>query len=265
MEIAGEVVAVGGNVRRWKVGDRLCALLSGGGYAQYATAHEGLCLAIPPHLSMVEAAVLPEAIVTVWANVFETAGLSPGETILVHGGASGIGTTAIQMVKLHGAKIFVTAATDEKISACRKLGADLAINYKTEDFVSVVDRETAGRGVDVVLDMVGGDYIVRNLACLAQHGRHVSIATQKGREATIDLRLVMQKQLTLTGSTLRGRNVGQKARLVREVEGKVWPWVTSGAFKPLIYMVYPIKNAAGAHKMMESGAHIGKIALEVAG
>jgi NADPH2:quinone reductase len=264
MEVAGEIAVTGNKVSRWKVGDKICALLTGGGYAEYAVAPEGQCLPAPPNLSMAEAAALPEAIVTVWANLFETAALKSGETALVHGGSSGIGTTAIQMVKLSGAKIFVTAGSDEKCAACKKLGADLAINYKKEDFVAVIERETSGRGADAVLDMVGGDYVLRNLAALAPFGRHVSIAAQQGRQATIDIALVMQKRLVITGSTLRARSKEEKARLMHDVEKNIWPWVISGAFKPLIYKVYPIKNAAEAHKVMESGAHIGKIVLEVA-
>jgi NADPH:quinone reductase len=264
MEVSGEILALGTKASRWKIGDKVCALLAAGGYAEYAVAPEGQCLPVPSNISMTEAAVLPEALITVWANLFESGALKPGETALVHGGSSGIGTTAIQMVKLFGAKIFVTVGTNEKAEACKKLGADLVINYKTEDFVTVIERATNKRGVDVVLDMVGGDYIARNLLALAPLGRHVSIATQQGKPSTIDMRLVMQKRLTITGSTLRSRSGGEKARLVHEIEKQVWPWVVSDALKPLIHHAYPIKNVAEAHKMMESSAHIGKIALEVA-
>ena len=261
MEVSGTVA--GGDMKRFKPGNRVCALLSAGGYAEYVAVPEGQCLPLPDDISFTEGAALPECIATVWANVFDTAALKPGETLLVHGGSSGIGTTAIQMAKLFGAKIFVTAGSDEKCDACKKLGADLAINYKNEDFVEAVARVTNGAGVNVVLDMVGGDYIARNLAALAPFGRHVSIATQQGRSATIDLRDVMMKRLTITGSTLRTRSPAEKARLIAEVEKNIWPWVLKHSLKPLIYRVFQIKNAGEAHKMMESGAHIGKMVLEV--
>jgi len=264
MEVSGAIAALGPNVKRWKVGDKVCALLSGGGYAEYVAVPEGQCLPAPANLSLTEAAALPECIVTVWANVFEIAALKPGETILVHGGSSGIGTTAIQMAKILGAKIFVTVGSEAKAEACRKLGVDLVINYKTEDFAAAVLSATNNCGVDIVLDMVGGDYLARNLSALAPFGRHVSIATQQGSKANVDLRPIMQKRLIVTGSTLRGRAAEEKARLVQEVEAKVWPWVISGQLKPLIYKVFPIKNATEAHKVMETGAHIGKIVLEVA-
>ncbi len=263
MEVAGEVAAIGANVKRWKVGDKICALLSGGGYAEYVAAPEGHCLPVPKNLSLTEAAALPEAVVTVWANIFEAGGLQPGQIVLAHGGSSGIGTTAIQMVKAFGVKIFVTAGTDEKCAACLKLGADLAINYKKEDFVAVIEQANGKRGIDVVLDMVGGDYVPRNLSVLAAGGRHVSIAVQSGKQATVDLWHIMRKRLVVTGSTLRHRSPEEKARLVRAVEEKVWVWVEQVKVKPLIYKKYPIKEAAEAHKMMESGAHIGKIVLEV--
>ncbi len=264
MEVSGEVVATAPDVQRWKVGDKVCALLSGGGYAEYVAAPEGQCLPLPQNISMIEAASLMETIVTVWANVFETAGLRKDETILVHGGSSGIGITAIQLAKIFGAKIFVTAGNDEKCFACQSLGADLAINYHDEDFVSAIMTATNKRGVDVVLDMIGGDYVTRNLSVLAPFGRHVSIATQKGSSVTVDMRQIMQKRLTLTGSTLRARPGEEKARLVREVEQNIWPLVEEKRFKSLIYQVVPIKNASEAHKVMESSAHIGKIILEVA-
>jgi NADPH2:quinone reductase len=264
LEVAGEVVAAGAKVTRWKTGDKVCALLTGGGYAEYAVAPAGQCLPIPSHLSMIEATALPEALITVYANLFVAAAMQPGETVLVHGGASGVGTAAIQMLKLSGAKIFVTAGSDEKCAACRKLGADLAINYDAEDFVAAVERETSGRGVDIVLDMIGGDYVLRNLAALAPLGRHISISTQHGKTATVDLRLVMQKRLIMTGGTFRSRPKAEKIKYLTEMEDKIWPWVASGALKPLIYKTWPIKNAVEAHKMMESGVYIGKIVLEVA-
>jgi putative PIG3 family NAD(P)H quinone oxidoreductase len=264
MEVSGVIAALGKGVTRWKIGDKVCALLAGGGYAEYVPSPEGQCLPVPENISLIEAAALPEAVCTVFVNVFEAGRLAPDETVLVHGGASGIGTTAIQMVKAFGAKIFITAGDDEKCVACKKLGADLAINYKSEDFVAAIMRATGARGVDVVLDMIGGDYVARNLAALAPFGRHVSISTQRGKSATIDLRDVMQKRLILTGSTLRHRPREEKARLLRAVEEKAWPWVAQGRLKPLIFKTFAIKNAVDAHKMMESGAHIGKIVLEVA-
>jgi len=264
MEVSGEIVALGSGVTGWKIGDKVCALLSAGGYAEYVTVPTGQCLPVPSNLSMLEAAALPEALVTVWANIFEAGGLKAGETVLVHGGSSGIGTTAIQMIKLFGARIIVTVGSDDKAEICRKLGADLAINYKTEDFVAAIAHATHGQGVNIVLDMVGGDYVNRNLAALAPLGRHVSIATQQGRLAPVDLRLVMQKRLLLTGSTLRGRSSEEKARLIGEIMTNMWPWVAEGRLKPLIFDKYPIKNAAEAHKVMESGAHFGKMVLEVA-
>jgi putative PIG3 family NAD(P)H quinone oxidoreductase len=262
MEVSGEIVALGSGVKRWKVGDKICALLAGGGYAEYAAASETQCLPAPKNLSLAEAAALPECVVTVWANLFEAGNLQPGQTALVHGGSSGIGTTAIQMAKAFGARIFITAGSDEKCDACKKLGADLAINYKREDFVGIIKRETKDRGVDVVLDMVGGDYVARNLSILAPQGRHVSIAVQSGKQATVDIWHIMRKQLIVTGSTLRHRAASEKARLMRAVEEKIWSHIKKGSVKPLIYNTFPMRNAADAHKLMESGAHIGKIVLE---
>jgi putative PIG3 family NAD(P)H quinone oxidoreductase len=263
LEVAGEVASAGENVKRWQAGDKICALLAGGGYAEYATAPEGQCLPAPAHLSLIESAALPECIITVWANLFEAGGLRAGATALVHGGASGIGTFAIQMAKAAGASIFVTAGSEEKCEACRRLGADLAINYKKEDFVTAIEKATRKRGVDIVLDMAGGDYVARNLSVLAEGGRHVSIAVQGGKQATVDIWRIMRERLILTGSTLRHRPPEEKARLARAAEEKTWPWLAEAMIKPLIYKTFPIKNAAAAHKMMESGAHIGKIVLEV--
>lgn len=263
LEVAGEITGVGSDVKRWKTGDKVCALLAGGGYAEYAVASAAHCLPVPENLSMTEAAVLPEAVATVWTNVFEAGRLQPNETLFVHGGSSGIGTTAIRLAKLHGARVVVTAGSDEKAAACLRLGADIAINYKTHDFVEEVTRQTGN--VNVVLDMLGGDSINRNLQILAPMGRHISIATQQGRTASVDLRLVMMKRLWLTGSTLRARSDAEKARLIAEIEVKAWPWVREGQLKPLIFKTWPIKNAAEAHKVMESSAHIGKMALEVTG
>jgi putative PIG3 family NAD(P)H quinone oxidoreductase len=264
LEVAGEIAAVGDGVARWKIGDKVCALLAGGGYAEFVAVPAGQCLLIPDGISMREAAALPEAVATVWANLFEAGALKAGEVVLVHGGSSGIGTTAIQLAKLAGAKIFVSVGREEKAEACRALGADLVINYASEDFVAAVLKATGNKGVDVVLDMVGGDYINRNLTALASFGRHVSIATQAGRVAGVDFRLIMQKRLVITGSTLRARPIEEKARLIAEIEKKAWVWVAERRLKPLIRHFYPIKSVVEAHKMMESGKQIGKMVLEVA-
>lgn len=263
MEVAGTIAALGSDSQRWKIGDKVCALLTGGGYAEYVSAPDTHCLPVPENLSLGEAAALPEAAVTIYANIFDSANLKPGETALIHGGSSGIGTMAIQMIKAMGAKVFVTVGTAEKAVFCRKLGADLVVDYKQEDFVAAVKAATSMRGVDVVLDMVGGSYVNRNLESLAPCGRHISIATQNGAKAEIDIRLIMQKRLTLTGSTMRGRNRAEKACLLAKVESKIWPLIEAGKIKPVIYQLFPIKNAAEAHKVMESGAHMGKIVLEV--
>jgi putative PIG3 family NAD(P)H quinone oxidoreductase len=263
MEVSGTVAALGTGIQKWKIGDKVCALLAGGGYAEYVAAPEGHCLPIPSGISLKEAAALPEAVVTVYANLFEGAGVKAGETVLLHGGASGIGTMAVQMLKAFGARVFVTVGNAQKADFCRKLGADLAIDYKQEDFTAAVKAATNQRGVDIVLDMVGGSYINRNLQALAPFGRHVSIATQAGSMAEVDIRLIMQKRLILTGSTMRGRDSAEKARLIAEIEAKIWPLIASGKIKPVIYQSFPLKNAAEAHKVMESSAHIGKITLEV--
>jgi NADPH:quinone reductase len=264
MEASGVVAAVGANVKRWKVGDKVCALLAGGGYAEYVAVPEGPCLPLPSNITLAQGAALPEAIFTVWANLFESGALKSGETVLIHGGAGGIGSMAIQMAKALGARVITTVSSAEKAEACRKLGADHIINYKESDFVEAVLRDTGKKGVDIVLDILGGDYVARNLSVLVPMGRHVSIATQSGGTAQVDMREVMKKRLTITGSTLRGRSLEEKARLAREIEAMAWGWIASGKVKPLIYKTYPIKNAVEAHKLMESGAHIGKITLEVA-
>ena len=264
MEIAGEIVALGEGVARWKIGDRICAIVEGGGYAGYVAVAATQCLPVPAGLTLIQAAALPEAATTVWANLFEAGRLRAGETALVHGGASGIGTMAIQMAKAMGAIIFVTVRDDIKAEACDKLGADFVINYSDQDFTEVVRFTTGGSGVDVVLDMVGGDYVPRNLSILAHGGRHVSIATQQGRKVEIDLREIMMRQLVITGSTLRSRSREEKARLAQEIEAKIWPLVEKSVINPLIYKVVPINNVGEAHKVMESGQHIGKIILEVA-
>jgi NADPH2:quinone reductase len=264
LEIAGEVVALGAGVRRWRVGDRVCALVAGGGYAQYAVAHESHCLPAPAGLSLAEAAALPETVFTVWHNVFERGALKAGETLLVHGGASGIGTTAIQLAKAFGATVIATAAGPEKGAACRRLGADLAIDYREQDFVAETKAFTGGRGADVILDMVGGDYIGRNYEAAADQGRIVQIAFLRGPKADVDFRRLMLKRLTHTGSTLRPRSVEEKAAIAQAVEAKVWPLLAQGRCKPVMFASFPLVEAASAHALMESNAHIGKIVLDVA-
>ncbi|MSO68019.1 MAG: NAD(P)H-quinone oxidoreductase [Pseudolabrys sp.] len=260
LEIAGEVVALGPNVKRWKAGDRVMALVIGGGYAEYAVAHASHALPVNA-LPMIEAAAIPETFLTVWHNVFERGSLKPGETLLVHGGSSGIGTTAIQLAKQFGARVIVTAGSEEKCAACRKLGADTAINYKTEDFVAATKAATGDKGADVILDMVGGDYIARNYEAAAVEGRIVQIAFQGSPKATVDFRRVMLKRLHHTGSTLRSRSVTDKGAIARAVEDNALPWLASGKIKPVIFRTFPLKEAAAAHALMESSAHIGKIVL----
>jgi NADPH:quinone reductase len=265
MEIAGTVVAVGEGVPREMLGQPVCALIAGGAYAEYAVAPAGTCLTVPPALAMVEAAALPEALFTVWTNVFERAYASEGDWILVHGGTSGIGTMAIQLANLFGLTIIVTAGSDEKCAAAKRIGADHAINYKTEDFVARVREITGGRGVNVVLDMVGGDYVPRNLQCMAEEGRHVSIAVQGGAQATIPIFEMMRKRLTLTGSTLRPRSVAFKTMVADELHRTVWPFVEQGRLKPVIDATFPLAQAADAHRRMEAGDHVGKIVLVMGG
>lgn len=258
LEVSGTVEAVGSGVTRWHEGDEVCALLAGGGYATYAIAHEGSALPAPKKLSLTEAAALPETVFTVWANVFEAAGLKPKERLLVHGGASGIGTTAIQMAKAYGARVYATAGDDAKVKLCEQLGADRGINYKTEDFEAVV-RDLGG--ADVVLDMVGGPYVQKNLNVLNDDGRCVVIAFLQGPHADLNLMRLMLKRLTLTGSTLRSRSHEEKARIAREVERVVWPWIEAGKLKPVIDSTFPLADAEGAHARLQSGAHAGKIVL----
>lgn len=261
MEVSGTVVALGQGVPREMLGQKLCALISGGAYAEYAVAPAGQCLPVPPALTMVEAAAMPETLFTVWTNVFERGYAVEGETILIHGGTSGIGTMAIALARLFGLTSIVTAGSDAKCAAARGIGADHAINYRTEDFVARVAEITADRGVDIVLDMVGGDYVPRNLRCLAEDGRHVSIAVQRGAEATIPLWQVMRKRLTLTGSTLRARSVAFKSLVADEIARTVWPLVAEGQLKPVIDTSFPLAQAADAHRRMEAGDHVGKIVL----
>ena len=261
LEVAGEVIATGPDVRDPAVGARVCALVAGGGYAQYSVAPAVQCLPVPGPLTLEEAAALPETFFTVWLNVFERARLQPGETLLVHGGSSGIGTTAILLGKAFAARVIVTAGTAAKCAACRELGAELAINYRETDFVEATLRATDGKGADVILDMVGGDYVARNVAAAALEGRIALIATQGGVKAEIDLRQMMSKRITLTASTLRPQSVQNKGRLARALRERVWPLFASKGLKPVIHARFPLTDAAGAHKLMESDTHIGKIVL----
>jgi NADPH2:quinone reductase len=263
LEVAGEVVAVGPGATRHKVGDKVMSLVAGGGYAQYAIAQDAQAMAVPPSLSMLEAGAIPETLMTVWHNVFERGRLQPGETLLVHGGSSGIGTMAIQLAKAFGAKVIVTVGSKEKADACLKLGADRAINYKTEDFVVEVKAATNGAGANVILDMVGGDYIERNYDAAAVEGRVVQIATLGGPKATVNFAKLMVKRLTHTGSTLRPRSNTDKAAMVSAIENKVMPLLREGRIKPLMDSTYPLEKAADAHRRMESSEHIGKIVLSV--
>ncbi|HMA56189.1 MAG TPA: NAD(P)H-quinone oxidoreductase [Pseudolabrys sp.] len=262
LEIAGEIVALGSGVKRWKIGDRVMALVVGGGYAEYCLAHEGHALPVST-LSMVEAAAIPETFLTVWHNAFERGGLKSGETLLVHGGSSGIGTTAIQLAKAFGARVITTAGSQEKCDACRKLGADVAVNYKTEDFVAATKAATNDKGAEVIMDMVGGDYIARNYEAAAVEGRIVQIAFQGSPKATVDFRRIMLKRLHHTGSTLRSRSIADKGAIARAVEDNVLPLLAAGKVKPVIYKTFPLNDAAAAHALMESSTHIGKIVLTV--
>ena len=263
LELAGVVVAIGEGVTRWSASDHVTALVSGGGYATYCIAHESHALPIPAGLSEIEAAGVPETFFTVWSNLFDRAGLRNGETVLVHGGTSGIGTTAIQLAKAFGARVIATAGSDEKCEACRKLGADHAINYKTQDFVAETKSATDGKGANVVLDIVGGDYIERNYEAAAVDGRILQIAFQGTPKATVDFRRLMLKRLTHTGSTLRARPVPEKAAIARAIETNVWPLLAAGRVKPVIFRTFPLAEAAAAHALMESSTHVGKIVLTV--
>ncbi|MBA4224241.1 MAG: NAD(P)H-quinone oxidoreductase [Methylobacterium sp.] len=263
LEIAGRIVALGEGVSRYEIGDQVCALVAGGGYAEYAVVHEDNALPIPAGLSLEEAGAIPETYFTVWTNVFQRGGLKKGESFMVHGGTSGIGTTAIQLAKAFGATVLATAGSDDKCAACRELGADHAINYRTEDFVAAAKAATGGRGVNLILDMVGGDYINRNYDAAAESGRIVQIAFLNGPKAEVNFSRLMLKRLTHTGSTLRPRTIAEKAAIARELEEKVWPLLTEGRCKPVIHARFPLAQAAEAHRLMESNAHIGKIVLTV--
>ncbi len=261
LELAGIVAEVGADVTRWKIGDKVCALVIGGAYAEYCPAPEGQCLPVPDGLSFAEAASLPETFFTVWSNVFDRAHLQPGESLLVHGGSSGIGVTAIQMAKALGSTVYVTAGSDEKCNFCEELGADKAINYKTEDFGEAIYKLTNGKGVDVILDMIGGDYTPVNIKSLANDGRLVMINAIKGSKVEINLSEVMRKRLLITGSTLRARDVAIKSAIAKKLEEHIWPLLASGQIKPIIYKTFAAEDAAKAHELMESSEHMGKIVI----
>jgi putative PIG3 family NAD(P)H quinone oxidoreductase len=263
LEIAGEVVASGGQTGPWKVGDKLCALVAGGGYAEYCLAPAPQCLPIPRGLDLIQAAAIPETFFTVWTNLFERGALKPGEVLLVHGGTSGIGTTAIQLAAQLGSRVIATAGGADKAAACRSLGAERAVDYRREDFVAAVMEATQGKGANVILDMVGGDYFARNLKCLAVEGRIVQIAFLKGSKVELDLGPLMVKRQTLTGSTLRPRSVAEKGAIAQALKDRVWPLIEAGRVQPILYKTFPLAEAPAAHRLMESSAHIGKIVLTV--
>ena len=263
LEIAGEIVALGPKVTGKSVGDAVTALLPGGGYAAYAVAAAPLCLPVPQGISMVEAAAIPETFFTVWTNLFDRGRCKPGETVLIHGGTSGIGTTAIQLAAAWGARVFATAGSDDKARACERLGAVRGINYRTEDFVEVIRAQTGGKGVDVILDMVAGSYVPRNLDIAALEGRVVVISLLGGSRAEINMGLILTKRLTLTGSTLRARTVAQKAEVADAVHKHIWPLLSAGRVRPVIHATFPLAEAAEAHRLMETSNHIGKIVLTI--
>lgn len=263
LEVAGHIAGRGDGVVQWQEGEAVCALVTGGGYAEYCVAPQSQCLRLPSRLTLIEAAAVPETFFTVWTNVFERGGLQRGETLLVHGGTSGIGTTAIQLAVAFGARVFATAGSDAKVEACHKLGAALAVNYRTTDWVDAFKRATDNRGVDVVLDMVGGAYVTRNLEVLAVEGRLVQIAFLESSKVELDLMPVMRRRLTITGSTLRPRSPEEKGAIARALAAQVWPLFESGAITPVIHAQFPLERAADAHRMMEESRHIGKIVLTV--
>ena len=261
LEVAGVVAALGADVRGWKVGDPICALLAGGGYAEFANVPQEQCLPIPMGFTAIQAAALPETFFTVWTNVFQRGHLTAGETILIHGGTSGIGTTAIQLAKAFGAQVMTTAGSDEKCEAAKNLGADYAFNYRTVDWVAAAKEANGGNGLEIILDMVGGDYIGRNLDLLAFEGRLIQIAFLKSARAELDFSVMMRKRLWITGSTLRPRTPAQKGAVAREVFEHVWPLLEKGTVAPVIHQVFPLADAAAAHRVMEAGTHIGKLVL----
>lgn len=263
LEVAGTIIALGAQVTGWKIGDEVCALVTGGGYAEFVNAPAVQCLPVPGGLTLEQAASLPETFFTVWINVFQRSGLKNDESLLIQGGSSGIGVTAIQMARAFGHRVFVTAGTAEKCAQCEKLGATRAINYRTEDFVAIIKDLTAGRGVDVILDMVGGDYVPRELACLADDGRLSLIAFLGGSKTSLDMTDILRRRLTITGSTLRPRPIEVKAGIARALREKVWPLIESGKIRPVIYRTFALDDAAAAHALMESSEHVGKIMLRV--
>ncbi|MBS0054551.1 NAD(P)H-quinone oxidoreductase [Yersinia sp. Marseille-Q3913] len=264
LEVAGEVVATAADVSRFKIGDRVCGLIAGGGYAQYCVIHETNALQIPDSLTDIEAAALPETFFTVWTNLFQRGHFTAGETVLIHGGSSGIGTTAILLSKAFGAKtVIVTVGSEEKRQACLTLGADIAINYHTQDFVAETKRATSGKGVDVIVDLIAGDYVARNYEAAAMNGRIIQIGTQNGNVKNLNLMLMLLKRLTHTGSTLRSRSVAEKALIAKELEQQVWPLLSESKMKPQIFRTFPLEEASKAHELMESSSHIGKIVLTV--
>jgi NADPH2:quinone reductase len=263
LEVAGEIVAIADDVTDWKVGDKVMALVAGGGYAEYCVAPAPQVLPIPAGFDMIQAAAVPETFFTVWTNVFERGALKAGETFLVHGGSSGIGTTAIQLAHQFGARVIATVGSDEKAQACRDLGADLVVNYRTQDFVAEVLQATQKKGADLILDMVGGEYINRNLACLAMDGRLVMIAFLQGAKAEVNFAQVMMKRQTITGSTLRPRSIAQKGAIAAALKAQVWPLMAAGKVKPVLYRTFPLAEAAEAHRLMESSTHTGKIVLKI--
>jgi NADPH:quinone reductase len=263
LEIAGEIAALGPKVYGWSVGDKVTALLPGGGYAEYAVAAAPLCLPVPRGISLVEAAAIPETFFTVWTNLFDRGRCQTGDTVLIHGGTSGIGTTAIQLAVAWGARVFATAGSDDKARACERFGAIRGINYRTEDFVEVMRTETGGKGVDVILDMVAGNYVARNLEIASLEGRIVVISLLGGSRAEINMSMILSKRLTLTGSTLRARTVAQKAAVADAVRKNVWPLLEAGRVRPVIHATFPLTQASEAHRLMETSNHIGKIVLTV--
>jgi NADPH2:quinone reductase len=262
LEVSGTIASCGPGAARWHEGDEVCALVSGGGYAEYCVAPDVQCLPIPSNVDVASAAGMPETFFTVWTNVFDRGRLRAGELFLVHGGASGIGTTAIQMARALGARVFATAGSDEKCVACERLGAERAINYRTEEFAATLMSLTGGNGIDVILDMVGGPYFARNIDLLALEGRLLQIAVLHGAKAEINLVRLLRQRITITGSTLRSRSVEEKGAIANAVEKAVWPLVEAGKIRPIVYATFPLKQAAEAHRLMESGSHIGKILLK---
>ncbi|HEY2152971.1 MAG TPA: NAD(P)H-quinone oxidoreductase [Vicinamibacterales bacterium] len=261
LEIAGTIEQRGEGVTEWKIGDRVCALVAGGGYAEYCVAPTPQCLPVPRGLDFVVAAAIPETYFTVWTNVFQRGRLAGGESLLVHGGSSGIGTTAIQLARARGARVFATAGSAEKCAACKRLGAERAIDYHAEDFVAIVRELTGGQGVDVILDIVGADYFARNVEALAHEGRLVEIATLHGVKAELNIQKIMQRRLTITGSTLRARSIAEKGALAEAVREQVWPLLEAGTVRPLIHATFPLRDASAAHRVMDAGTHIGKLVL----